>query len=405
MGRRATPFTIYADPRTGIAWINARIAGKRTRKSLGLPYAPDVAGGEAHGQRLEQAAREAYAAIVSGRSLDPTQRGRLNTAATLRELLSAFLAEDALAYPASAKLTVTHASHFEAFAEDDPNGRTPLEELTSDAGPTDFVLWRLRRVLKTTVIKEVSTLYRFYAWALKREHIASLPPRPAWPKKAIGVRSGPQRETPVQVTHAQALAIIDAMPEWSARGRSARKIPVRDLARLAYETGLRPSTIARLSCPEHYSPGANRIWVPPDIDKGRNAGRWVPLTTIAQAILSRHAKEGVLFGRHDLRVQWKRAAAKVLPPAVAAKFSIYDFRHAAGRRMVEASGGNLLGAAHMLGHKHLTTTNRYLAPAEHHGEAVVSAMERIKGKRPRPTGIRSAKRSAEKAEENARREK
>ncbi len=108
------------------------------------------------------------------------------------------------------------------------------------------------------------------------------------------------------------------------------------------------------------------------IDKGRNAGRWVALSSVACEIFQRHVKPGILFGRHDLRVQYKRAAAAVLPSGRAESWSIYDMRHAAGRRMVEASGGNLLGVAHMLGHKNLTTTNH--APAEHHGDAVVAAL-------------------------------
>ena len=86
---------------------------------------------------------------------------------------------------------------------------------------------------------------------------------------------------------------------------------------------------------------------------------------------------------HDLRVQWKRAAAKVLPAAKAKLFSVYDFRHAAGRRMVQASGGNLLGVAHQLGHTQLTTTNRYLAPAEAHGDAVVAALDSSEKRRAR----------------------
>lgn len=165
----------------------------------------------------------------------------------------------------------------------------------------------LRAVLKQTISKEVTTLFRFFDWCVSHKHKASLPKRPTYPKKSIGVRSGPQRAAPVQTTHEDMLKIIAVMPEWTARGgrnhgeKTAKAIPVRDLARLAYETGLRPSTIGRLSKPEHVIPGERRRWIPPDIDKGRNDGRWVALSAVAFDIVQRHLKPGVLFGRHDLR--------------------------------------------------------------------------------------------------------
>lgn len=395
MGRRAAPYTVYPDPRTGLAWINTSIAGKRARKPLGIVFAPDDGGGQEHERRLAAKASEVYAALIQGRSLSHEPSARVQTSSTLHELLSQWLVEDGRTYPASAKLSITHASHWETFAEDDFRGfagkdpsprwkgdkRTPLERLTAGEGTSDYVRERLRVVLKDTIVKEVSTLFRFFVWCVERRALADEPPRPKYPKKAVGVRSGPQRATPVQTTHEETLAIIAAMPEWTARGgrnhgqKTAKAIPVRDLARLAYETGLRPSTIGRLSAPEHFVKGERRLWIPPEIDKGRNKARYVGLSKVAYEIVMRHHKDGVMFGRHDLRVQWKRAAAQVLPAARAKAFSVYDFRHAAGRRMVQASGGNLLGVAHQLGHTQLTTTNRYLAPAEQHGDAVVAALD------------------------------
>lgn len=395
MGRRARPYSIF--DRDGVAWINAQIGFARTRRSLDIPYADSSHGrSESHVRRVAEAASQAYAELVTGRLLRPKAEDRVQSAATLHELSATWLADDAKVYPASAKLSITHASHWSAFAEDDFRGfaetdsepkwkgdrRTPLERLTSDTGPTDYVLERLRVVLKETAIKEVSTLFRFLSWTKAKGHITSVPPRPEWPKKALGVRAGTQRAAPVETTHEETQAIIAALPEWAARGgrgngkRTPKAIPVRDLAELAYITGLRPSTIARLSNPEHFARGATSLFVPPEIDKGRNKARWVPLTKRARAILERHLKPGILFGKHDLRVQWKRAAAQVLSPERAAAFSLYDFRHGAGRHMVRMSRGNLLGVAHMLGHKHLTTTNRYLAPAEADGAAVVAALEK-----------------------------
>ncbi len=403
MARKALPFTVFEDPRTGVAWLNTRIAGTRHRKPLGLPFVAPDGRTQEHAERVQQAASEAYAALIQGRSVGPAPAARVQSSATLTELAELFAVDDGRTYPASAKLTITHCLHFETYAGDDFRGfagkdatpkwrgdkRTPLERLTADEGPTEYVRERLRVVLKQTIIKEVTTMFRFFAWAKQHRHLASAPPRPEYPRKAVGVRAGPQRATPVNTTHDQTLAIIAAMPEWTARGgrnkgaRSPRAIPVRDLARLAYETGLRPSTIARLRSPDHYVTGADRLFIPPEIDKGKGKPRHVRLSKVAAAIMARHCRDGLIFGAHDLRVQWKRAAAKVLPAAMAARFAPYDFRHAAGRRMVHVSGGNLLGVAHQLGHLHLTTTNRYLAPAEHYGDAVVEAMNATTTKKKR----------------------
>lgn len=377
MGRTAAPYTIYAEPKTGAACINARFGGRRFRESLGL----DFAGPSEHQSRVREAAAKAYARIVEGRSLERAPTGRVQTAAKLSELVEAWAEEDVATYPASFKTTLTHAAHFEEFAEHGTDRRTPLERLTSDTSASDFVLFRLRRVLKETVVKEVSTLFRFYEWAVKNHHLASVPPRPKWPKKAVGVRSGTQRAEPVDASHQELEAIIAALPEWTARGGrnknkpSPKAIPCRDLGALAYDTGLRPSTIARLEGGVHYRKGAQSLWIPPEIDKGRNKARYVPLTARAARIMLKHYKPGIIFGRHDLRVQWKRAAAKVLRPDQRPEdFSVYDYRHGAGYRFTELGG--VLAAQEMLGHKRVTTTNRYVRSRMANAQAAVDIIKR-----------------------------
>jgi integrase len=304
----------------------------------------------------------------------------VQTTATLSELLAEWLAADMKLYPASLK-QVTHAGHFEAFAETTRKGdtRTPLERLVADDGPTEYVRGRLQAVLRRTITKEISTLNRFLGWCEQHGHITDVPRRPKWPNKSVGVRAGTQRAEPVYVTHDEVLRIIAAMPERCGRG-GARNVPARDIATFSYFTGLRPSTIARLSVPEHYVPGEGRLYIPPEIDKGKGKARWVPLAAEAVAVLTRHAPKGhrgLIFGRHDLRVQWKRAAAAVLPEERARDFAPYDLRHGAARRMLAVSGGNLLGTAHMLGHTQLTTTNQYLRPHEEHAAGIVEAMNSV----------------------------
>jgi site-specific recombinase XerD len=67
----------------------------------------------------------------------------------------------------------------------------------------------------------------------------------------------------------------------------------------------------------------------------------------------------------------KAVAACDLPKETAP----YDLRHAKGTHRVEASGGNLNGVAFRLGHKLVTTTNKYVHSSQRSAESVLSALE------------------------------
>jgi integrase len=117
-----------------------------------------------------------------------------------------------------------------------------------------------------------------------------------------------------------------------------------------------------LSVPENYVRGSSLLVITEAIDKAR-FGREVPLTPRAREALDAVApRAGVIFGRHDYRPQLAKAAAKVLPPERARTFTAYDLRHARATQWAE--GGNLVGVAYLLGHKQVTTTNRYARPNE-----------------------------------------
>ena len=77
---------------------------------------------------------------------------------------------------------------------------------------------------------------------------------------------------------------------------------------MAWETALRPRTIARLTAPGDYHRGATTLQIRDEIDKNR-FGRELPLTDTARAALdSVCPTSGLIFGHHDCTMLLRRAA-------------------------------------------------------------------------------------------------
>lgn len=383
---RASPWSVYAD--RGIAHLNTTIAGVRHRPSLGIPYNPATAS-RRDVRAVEEAAAEAYAKLVAGRTLEQKPGSRVLTTLTLQELGGLWLLEAKKLWPKSFKTRVIQLRNVINWAEEaerfQKDSRTPLERLVDDAGPSQYAADRLQQVLRDTFNKEQSNLFAFLSWAKRERHIAAVPSRAELPRLASGVRSGTQREEPVDVTYGEAIAICNALPEYAVRGGRGivpgRDLPpkafvVRDRVRLAFEMALRPGDAGKLEVGRHWKPGQTYLTITPDIDKVGFSGR-IALTKTAQAILERHAPEsGLIFGRHDLRAMLKKAALQVLPEEKAKLFSAYDFRH--GRAVdALATTNDLLGTSRLLRHTQLTTTNRYLRTREAHVESVVEKLDAV----------------------------
>jgi hypothetical protein len=167
----------------------------------------------------------------------------------------------------------------------------------------------------------------------------------------------------VEVSPEEVEAILAKLPEKAPRGGYL----VRARLVFAYETGLRPGTIGALKHPEHFARGQDHVVVEAQDDKGRFE-RKVPLSeparqALEQAVDVLDGKPGLLFGPHPCLYQAKQAAAKVLPPDRAKLFAPYDLRHARATHLLEETS-NVPGVQHLLGHKHLATTSRYLRPSE-----------------------------------------
>jgi integrase len=219
---------------------------------------------------------------------------------------------------------------------------------------------RLGKVKRPTVQKELGALRGFIAWLVEQNVILEAPLVPSLPRGATGTPFGKRRRgNATPITEDEAEAIIAALPEWS-ESRRITPFPVRARVRVAFETGLRPSTLSELSIPEHYKKGSDHFVVTKDIDKNRY-GREVPLSDATRAALdSICPDEGVIFGKHDLRDQLRKAAEGILDEDRRARFTVYDLKHL--RATLWASSGDLPATAYLMGWKRVTTANIYARP-------------------------------------------
>jgi len=260
---------------------------------------------------------------------------------------------------------VIYARHFQAFFGS-------MAGIT-DAACAQYSRERLRKVKRQTVRKELSALRRFVRWCVQQGVLSREPHIPSPPPRATGTAYFKRRRSKATViTPAEALAIIEALPEWSKKP-GGKLFPVRARIRFAWETALRPKTIDDLNVPEHYTRGATTLIITDEIDKAR-FGREIPLTEGARAAIDSVCPDlGLIFGRHHCRDRLTRAARSVLPPEKAATFAPYDLRHARATEWAES--GNLVGVAFLLGHKHISTTNRYTRPNEAAARKVLGVKE------------------------------
>lgn len=247
-----------------------------------------------------------------------------------------------------------------------------LGRMASTEACEQFARERLRSALRSTVKRELSFVRNFFAWCVDVGVLTEAPLVKPLPRKAIGVRTGHQRLAPVEITLAEARAIAARLPEWS-KVHSGERWPCRARFIVAWETGLRPKTIATLSVPEHYVRGAAVLQIDPKNDKVR-FGRSVPLSEEARAALDSVLPEkGIIFGTREYRIRLKRAAIEVLGERRGRDFAPYDFRHGRVTHLLD-SGAPLTGAAFLVGHKQVSTTNRYTHPSERAARAAIDAV-------------------------------
>jgi integrase len=254
----------------------------------------------------------------------------------------------------------------------------------TEAGFADYMRARLRHVQRSTVRAEMVAIRRLCRWLHERGYLVEMPTVPTPPKGARGtVHAVARNRKRVDLTPEEMDAIIARLPERS------RKVVVRAYFVVMAETGLRRGTLNRLCVPEHYQRGAELLTLTPDVDKSR-WGRPLPLTKRAREALDSCAPDvGLIFGAHDLRVALKQAARDA-GIADWQAVGCHDLRH--GRITDLAHGGDLLSAAYLAGHRHVSTTDRYLHPRLAAAESLIRATDRATAKKGKAQGARSRKR-------------
>lgn len=287
-------------------------------------------------------AAEIYAATVSGRIV------AVSSASPMKTLIAEWIADYEVTHAqGSADNLVDYArAHLIPFFGD-------LGHVTP-ASVGDYVRERMRNVSRSTVRKELSALRQFVAWCTERGVLREAVEIPSIPKNGhpgARARNARKREATI-LSAAEVERILRAMPE---RGRDDAW--VQPFFRVLWETGLRSSTVFGLEAPLHYRKGAREIFVTREIDKTHNERR-IPLTREARAALDKVAPaKGKLFAIHDYRAPLRHAvaAAKIDRPV-----SEYDLRHSRITLWANTPGVPLTGVQYLAGHKHLSTTARYV---------------------------------------------
>lgn len=381
--RPGQAWTLTRPTEDSVWYARFRIAGRITERSTG----------ETNEELADVEAAKIYAAARAGQLRDASKPRRQGAAPALEDLLSAW----------DTWLTTTHAETTrKAWREYSRSHFLPFfgsAEKITEPGCAEYRRQRLGKVIAATVRHELTALRNLVAFLALPDiglldegfEIAGVP------KRALGKAHPVRRRTAADPTSPeQVRRIIALLPEWAGRKGpplhpwhppmrfrkrtyKVKLFAVRARFEFAYETGLRPSTLDRLSVPEHYEQGAEMLRLTDEADKNR-WGREIPLTERAREILEAVAPaEGLIFGKHDYRPHIKAAAEQVLPPEMAKRFAGSHLRSAFTTHELE-QGKNILGIQYRVGHKLLSTTSRYAKPSL---RAALETIERPRGVTPR----------------------
>ncbi len=380
--RPGQAWTLTRPTEDSVWYARFRIAGRITERSTGTTDE----------ELADVEAAKLYASARAGQLRESTKPRRQGAAPPLEDLLTAW----------DAWLTTTHAATTrKAWREYSRSHFLPFfgsAEKVTEAGCAEYRRQRLGKVIAATVRHELTALRNLVAF-LALPDIGAIPEAfkiSGVPKRTLGKPHPVRRRTSADPTSPeQVRTIIALLPEWAGRKGppnrwhpplvvrkrtyKVKRYPVRARFEFAYETGLRPSTLDKLSVPEHYEPGAEMVRLTDEADKNR-WGREVPLTPRAREILEAVAPTvGLIFGKHDYRPHIKAAAEQVLPAEMAKRFAGSHLRSAFTTHELEL-GKNILGIQYRVGHKLLSTTSRYAKPSL---RAAMETIECARGVTPR----------------------
>lgn len=376
------------------------VEGKRTKVALGLPFDRHRSGPE-ETRAAQRAAEAEWRRLTDGRIVEADRR--ILTTATLAELYLEFEkrfapdpnADENARRRANATYLnrKTYGANIVDWANNEatrPDGskrwrgdaRTPLQRLVAETGPTDFLAWRLLKVVRKTMRKEKSNLVAFLDWAKAAGYLANVPPVELPAGKGTRAAKPSGRGVHVPLSALEARMLVAAMPVWSSRAarNGGKPFEVRSFFEFLWLTGLRPVTIMRLEISRSWKRGDVALALANEDDKALY-GRSFPLTKMQIEVLERvvgDRTDGHVWGHHDYRRYPKLAAAIVFKddPVRRERFGSYHLRHFVGTFLANRAGTNLPAAQYVLGHLDLTTTSTYVHGDEDAARALLEGAER-----------------------------
>ncbi len=307
--------------------------------------------GESDEARAAKRAAEIYAGIVSGLTDTAPRKRHALEIRPIGPAAQSWL--DSVAQTLDQKTLDTYLGyvtcHFEPFFRS-------IEAITHDS-VKKYIQFRLKSILAITVKKEIGALRGLLDSASGEGSGMRIVPRGIVPRRAVGQRHPKGKRSKSPLAPWEVYEILQRLPKDFAR--NGRRSHCRARYVLAYETGLRPETLASISVPEHYSKGATHLRITDEIDKAR-FGRELPLTDRARAVLESIAPDlGLILGPGTHRKALRLAAVPVIGPERAAALHPYALRGNRLTHLCEASGNNLPGVQWLAGHKKLSTTAIY----------------------------------------------
>jgi integrase len=256
-------------------------------------------------------------------------------------------------------------------------GSKRLDEITAD----EIERFKQRRLEQgrsaPTVNRDLGTLRRILLYAVKLDLI---PTTPFVAHKVKFLRENGRER------------ILSFEEE--RRYLAAATQPLRDVATLILEIGLRPGEVFSIRREDvHFYAAPPFVHIP--FGKTKNAVRDVPMTARAKEVLSRRAIEAqnkngqCIF---PLRVgnghDWSQPMNEIEPAHLAAlreskissPFRPYDLRHTYGTRAIEG-GTDPLTLMRLMGHADLKTTSRYVHLSKSHLAEAQAKIERYRAER------------------------
>lgn len=353
MGRSSEGWRLRLDPRTGCYTVRFSLPGG-ARRHLST-HERD----QATATRVAQALYSA-ALVGSAQAARGVARGKKQP---LPDAVAAWL--DAI----DSELDERTIHSYHLYASGQWFDRWAYVEDITRASAAEYTRARLRKVLRRTVVKELSALRGLLRWLFEQEppRIPEVPVIDQPPRRAVGTpdTSRQLKRQAVELDSREVEAIIAELPEWSPGGPTSAPWRVRARIIFAWETGLRPATVSALRAPDDYRRGAKVLTIREEADKAR-AGRHLKLSPRARQVLEAVCPdEGAIFGAHRVTEYLREAARKAarkrrLSRAKAERVSVYDLRHARLTHLAGVSEGDLPGLMQLAGHKNASTTSKYI---------------------------------------------